>query len=204
MGIQREPLNLEESLRNFYLLLRNSNQSWNGMLGDLLCTPSPKSLSRSQPLLCLAGVQLDPRASCALRWPERPLDSSNICENEPDESRKISEPLGGERIGRPKKGVTVLAHWASALSFPTPCFFYMEQSCLLGEAQPRAGAPSSLGRRRQCPIPGKKLSSPDSDGTGLSWHPPGQNSDLWLSAQIFCNPFREKPQSHPAHGGSEQ
>lgn len=99
MGIQREPLNLEEWLRNFYLLLRNSNQPWNGPLDVLLCTPSPKSFSRSQLLLRLAGVQLDPRATCALRWPESPSDSLNICENEPDQRRNISVPLGRERLG---------------------------------------------------------------------------------------------------------
>lgn len=145
MGIQREPLNLEEWLRNFYLLLRNSNQPWNGPLDVLLCTPSPKSFSRSQLLLCFAGVQLDPRATCALRWPESPSDSLNICENEPDQRRNISVPLGRERLGRPKKGLKVLVHWASALAFPACSSSHMGQSCLYGEAQPRAGVLSQPG-----------------------------------------------------------
>lgn len=147
MGVQREPLNLEEWLRNFYLLLRNSNQSWNGTL-DGLCSPSPKSFSRSQLLPRLAGVQLDPKASCALRWPKTPSDSLNICENEPDQTRTISVPLGRERIGRPKR-VTVLAHQTSSLPFPAPPSCCMGQSCLCGEARPRAGAPSQPGKDKK-------------------------------------------------------
>lgn len=126
-------------------MLRNSNQSWNGLLDVLLCTPSPKSFSRSQLLLRLAGVQLDPRATRALRWPKSPSDSLNICDNEPDQRRNISVPLGRERTGRPMKGVTVLARWASALLFPAPPSSHMGQSCLHGEAQPRAGAPAQPG-----------------------------------------------------------
>lgn len=139
MGIQHEPLNLEERLRNFYLLLGNSNQPWNGPLDVLLCTPSPKSFSRSQLLPCLAGVQLDPRATCALRWPESPSDSLNICENEPDQRRNSLVPLGRERIGRPKKGVTVLVHILHAIS---------DRAICTGKPSPELEPLPSLGRTR--------------------------------------------------------
>lgn len=151
MGVKREPLNLEELLRNFYLLLRNSNQVWNKPLDVLLHIPSPKSSPQSQLFPCLDGMQLNQRATCALRWPKQLSDSLYVWENGQDQMRNTWVPLRRGIIGRirrPKKGATILAHWEAALPCPSPPLPHMGQSHLLGEAQPGAVAPSKPGEKK--------------------------------------------------------
>lgn len=58
---------------------------------------------------CLAGMQLNQRATCALRCPECLSGGLSHCENEQNQRRNICVSLERERIRRPKKNVTILA-----------------------------------------------------------------------------------------------
>lgn len=149
---------------------------------------------------CLAGMQLNQRATCALRCPECLSGGLSHCENEQNQRRNICVSLERERIRRPKKNVTILALGIWLCTSRHPFCLMQDRAISTGKPSQTWSPFQSWGGQDAVLLLATSCLFPEGGGIGLDSPPLEHNSALWPLRQKICNPFRGREESHPAHG----